>query len=167
MGDAVATELSTEDLSDEMKEFREEFLEDLHMHLIDTSAQVRSKTLQIWSHMKSDSSVPLAWQQKVLETAAERLDDRAVLVRKNAVILIKSFLETNPFAAKLSLEQLQEKYDVERAKLEAIREKVVASKANEAKAEAEWDEMANDVMAVVSEELSQSNDPCTRLTISY
>lgn len=139
-----------------MKEFREEFLEDLHMHLIDTSAQVRSKTLQIWNQMKTDNSVPLAWQQKVLETAAERLDDRAVLVRKNAVILIKSFLETNPFAAKLSLEELQEKHDVERAKLELIREKVVASKANEAKAEAEWLDMANDVMASVTEELSQS-----------
>lgn len=126
------------------------------MHLIDTSAQVRSKTLQIWNQMKTDNSVPLAWQQKVLETAAERLDDRAVLVRKNAVILIKSFLETNPFAAKLSLEELQEKHDVERAKLELIREKVVASKANEAKAEAEWLDMANDVMASVTEELSQS-----------
>lgn len=156
MGDAVATEMSTEELSDEIKEFREEFLEDLHMHLIDTSAQVRSKTLQIWSHMKAESSVPLAWQQKVLETAAERLDDRAVLVRKNAVMLIKSFLETNPFAAKLSLEELKEKYDAEHSKLEAIREKVVASRANEAKSEAEWEEMANTVMSSVAEELSKS-----------
>lgn len=101
MGDVVTVELATEDLSDELKEIRDEFLEDLLNHMMDTSAHVRSKVLQIWNHMKMENSVPLLWQHKVLQIAAERLDDRATLVRKNAIALIKSFLETNPFAAKV------------------------------------------------------------------
>lgn len=101
MGDVVTVELATEDLTDDLKDIRDEFLEDLLNHLMDVSAHVRSKVLQIWNHMKVESSVPLVWQNKVLRMAAERLDDRATLVRKNAVLLIKTFLEMNPFAAKV------------------------------------------------------------------
>lgn len=101
MGNAIISELSSEDLSEELKEIRETFLNDLVDHLMDVSAHVRSKTLQIWNHLKNENSVPLAWQNKILKEASKRLDDKATLVRKYAVILIKSFLETNPFAAKV------------------------------------------------------------------
>lgn len=103
MGDVVTVELAAEDQSDELKDIRDDFLEDLLNHGMDVSAHVRSKVLQIWNHMKQHGSVPLAWQKKVLLLAVERLDDRATLVRKNALLLIKSFLETNPFASNVSL----------------------------------------------------------------
>ena len=105
MGNIIIRELTAEDLDEEYKELRNEFLEDLLNHMMDISAHVRSKVLQIWNDMKMENAVPLTWQIKVLRTTVERLDDRASLVRKNAVILMKAFLETNPFAAKVSLTQ--------------------------------------------------------------
>lgn len=105
MGDVITCELSSEELTDELKEIRDDILEDLLNHMEDVSAHVRSKVLQIWNHMKSENAVPLAYQQKVLQIACERLDDRTCLVRKNAVILIKSFLEMNPYAAKVLLQE--------------------------------------------------------------
>lgn len=102
MGDVVTIELATEELTEELKEIRDEFLENLLSHMWDVSAHVRSKILQIWTHMKMENSIPLLWQLKVLQAACERLEDKAGLVRKNALLLIKGFLETNPFAPKVT-----------------------------------------------------------------
>lgn len=101
MGQVITRELTAENLDEEQKETRDEFLEDLLHHLNDISGYVRSKVLQIWNEMKTEEAVPLTWQLKVVRTAVERLEDKTTLVRKNAVQLLKSFLETNPFAAKV------------------------------------------------------------------
>ena len=101
MGEIIISELTSEDLSEELKETRNDFLEDLLSHMQDVSAHVRSKVVQIWNHMRKENSVPLTWQHRVLEVAVERLEDKSNLVRKNAIILVKSFLEHNPFSAKV------------------------------------------------------------------
>lgn len=103
MGDIICVELSSEDLSDELKEIRDTFLEDLLNHIMDVSGYTRAKVLQVWNHMKLENSVPLVWQNRVLKMAADRLDDKGTLVRKHAIHLVKAFLETNPFAAKVLL----------------------------------------------------------------
>lgn len=154
MGDTITSELSAEQLSDELKEIRDEFLEDLHNHILDVSAHVRSKSLQIWSHLRAENSVPLIWQHRVLLAAAERLDDRATLVRKNAVLLIKAFLETNPFAAKLSLQELTDKYAVEETRLLEIRAQMLAVEEREQQMQEKWQEMADEAMAVIGDELA-------------
>lgn len=96
MGQVTIRELASEDLTDEQRETRDEFLEDLLQHVNDISSYVRSKVLQIWNEMQTDGAVPLQWQIRVVRAAVERLDDKTALVRKNAVLLLKSFLETNP-----------------------------------------------------------------------
>ncbi len=101
--DIVITKLTSEDLSDELRETRDEFLEDLLNHMQDVSAHVRSKVLQLWGHMKTQNSVPLMWQHRVLTVAVERLEDKSNLVRKNAISLIKAFLDYNPFASRVIL----------------------------------------------------------------
>lgn len=101
MGNVIIRELTAETLDEEQKETRDEFIEDLLSHMNDVSSYTRSKVLQIWNEMKVDSAVPLAWYIKVMRTTVERLDDKTAMVRKNSVILLKSFLETNPFAAKV------------------------------------------------------------------
>lgn len=103
MGDVICVELSSEDLSEELKEVRDTFLTDLLNHIMDVSAHVRSKVLQVWNHVKVENSVPLVWQNRVLKMAADRLDDKGTMVRKHAIHLIKAFLETNPFAANVSV----------------------------------------------------------------
>lgn len=155
MGDTIVSELSSEQLSDELKEIREEFLEDLLDHIVDVSAHVRSKSLQIWSHLRAENSVPLAWQHRVLRAAAERLEDKGTLVRKNAVLLIKAFLETNPFAAKLSLQELTEKCDVEAARLQEIREQMLAVAQRCAEMQTKWEAMAELAMTVIAADLAE------------
>lgn len=162
MGDTIVSELSSEQLSDELKEIRDEFLEDLLDHIIDVSAHVRSKCLQIWSHLRAENSVPLVWQHRVLRAAAERLEDKAMLVRKNAVLLIKSFLETNPFAAKLSLQELTEKCETEAARLQEIRDRMVAVEERCAAMQTRWEAMAEQAMTVIAADLAER--PVERLT---
>ena len=103
MGEIIISELTSEDLSEELKEIRNEFLEDLLSHMQDISAHVRSKVVQVWIRLKTENSVPLTWQHRVLEVAVERLEDKSNLVRKNAIVLVKSFLEHNPFSAKVNI----------------------------------------------------------------
>lgn len=101
MGQIIIKELTSEDLTDEQKTTRDEFLDNLLQHMNDISGYVRSKVLQIWNEMKTERAVPLKCQLQVVATAIERLEDKTALVRKNAVALLKSFLETNPFSAKV------------------------------------------------------------------
>uniref|UniRef100_A0A182SX51 Condensin complex subunit 1 N-terminal domain-containing protein n=1 Tax=Anopheles maculatus TaxID=74869 RepID=A0A182SX51_9DIPT len=96
MGEAIVSELTSEELPDELKETRDEFLEDLLNHIMDISAHVRSKVLQVWLNLKEHNAVPLAWIHRVLNVAVERLEDKALVVRKQAIALIKAFLEHNP-----------------------------------------------------------------------
>ena len=124
LGEVIITELTSENLSEEMKETRDEFLEPLLEHILDVSAHVRSKVLQIWHHMKSEQAIPLSWQFKVLEEIIDRLQDKALLVRKNAIALLIAFLEHNPFAAKFSSEELKKQLEPEQAKLQELREKI-------------------------------------------
>jgi condensin complex subunit 1 len=125
IGDVIISELTAEELSDDLRDIRDEFLEDLLNHMMDVSAHCRSKVLQIWLHLKANNAVPLAWQYKVLHEAVERLEDKTSLVRKNAIALLKAFLEHNPFSGKLTVEELRVKYDEENEKLQQLRTKMV------------------------------------------
>ena len=67
----------------------------------DIHAHVRSHVLQNWGKLCKDKCIPRARQHYVLELAAERLQDKSSNVRKAAVQLLTTLLESNPFAAKL------------------------------------------------------------------
>lgn len=101
MGNIIKRDLTHESLEKEQKELRDYFLQDLLNHLEDVNSYVRSKVLYIWNDMKVEGAVPLAWHIRVLRKAVERLEDKTATVRKNALTLLKSFLETNPFSAKV------------------------------------------------------------------
>lgn len=151
MGDIITCELTSEDLSEELKETRDDFLYNLHLHIMDVSAHVRSKVLQIWCHMKEENSVPLAWQHKVLQKAVERLEDKGSLVRKNSIILIKAFLERNPFAAKLSLAELTQQLEKAMQKIQELREQMIAQEKTNAAANEELVGMEKDICDAISE----------------
>uniref|UniRef100_A0A182MHJ2 Condensin complex subunit 1 n=1 Tax=Anopheles culicifacies TaxID=139723 RepID=A0A182MHJ2_9DIPT len=151
MGEAIVSELTSEDLSDELKETRDEFLDDLLNHIMDISAHVRSKTLQIWLNLKENNAVPLAWIHKVLNMAVERLEDKALLVRKQAIALIKSFLEHNPFSAKLSLAELKNQYEEEDKKLQNLRAQLVEHNTKMKTVEEEWEDIVVQMYPSVTE----------------
>ncbi|XP_055595244.1 condensin complex subunit 1-like isoform X2 [Uranotaenia lowii] len=157
MGEAIVTELTSEELSDELKETRDEFLQDLFNHTMDVSAHVRSKVLQIWLHIQGQNAVPLSWQHQVLERAVERLEDKALLVRKNAIALIKVFLEHNPFSAKLSLAELRAQYEEADKKLQDIRNQMVEQDSALKQIEEDWEDQKVQMYPIFSEVLSNEN----------
>ncbi|EDS42786.1 condensin [Culex quinquefasciatus] len=116
-----------EELADELKETRDDFLHDLFNHTMDVSAHVRSKVLQIRHCIQGQNAVPFSWQHQVLEGTVERLEDKSLLVRKNSIALIKTSLEHNPFSAKLSLAELCRQYGTEDCQPQEIRNKMDAA----------------------------------------
>uniref|UniRef100_A0A1A9WR38 Condensin complex subunit 1 n=1 Tax=Glossina brevipalpis TaxID=37001 RepID=A0A1A9WR38_9MUSC len=159
MGDAVVGELTSEELPEEMKEARDEFLENLLMHISDISAHVRAKVLQIWNRMKEEDAVPLSFQLKVLCAAVERLEDKTCSVRKQAVQLIKSFLERNPFAAKLTLVELQKKYNEEVEKMEKLSTLLAAERKQSEELEDKWNLITPKVLPFIEDIVKEHEDP--------
>lgn len=121
MGEIVLKVLSKEDLDNKLKSTREQFLECLTEHIHDVHAFVRSKVLQIWLNIVNEKCCPLTWQEKVLTLVIGRLADKSSQVRKNAIQLVTAFIKCNPFAAKLSVEELQENYEKEKEKLKEMK----------------------------------------------
>lgn len=101
MNIVIVNHLTGESLNDDLRTLRDECLEDLWNHMNDVSSYVRSKVLQIWNDLKTRNAVPLAWVLRVVTRAIERLEDKTTTVRKNAITLLKSFLESNPFSSKV------------------------------------------------------------------
>lgn len=149
MGDIVVTDLSAEGLSDELKETRNEFLDFLFDHIMDSNAHVRSKVMQIWNHLKSEGAIPLSRIHHVLEQAVGRLEDKSSLVRKSTTTLLKSFLEHNPFSSRLTLEQLQAKYDEADANLKELQKRQAEIIPMLEKFEEEWETLSTDIYTVI------------------
>lgn len=125
MSEIVMGELTGEQLTPEQKETRDEYLDHTFSHILDVNAHVRSKCLSLWANMKHENAVPLSWLSPVVKVTVDRLEDKSNLVRKNAINLIKSFLERNPYAAKLSLEELEQRYEEKSKELSDLRKKMV------------------------------------------
>lgn len=101
MNTIIVNYLKGEALNEDQKTLRDELLEDLWNHMNDISSFVRSKVISVWSDLKKRDAVPLIWILQVVTRAVERLDDRTATVRKNAISLLRSFLESNPFSSKV------------------------------------------------------------------
>lgn len=101
MGHVLTENFCGEDLSSEQKEIRDEMIEDLWNHMSDVNSYVRSKVLQIANELKHRDAVPLAWIIRIINAAIERLEDKTATVRKNAISLLRSYLESNPFGWKV------------------------------------------------------------------
>ena len=86
----------------------------------DVHAHVRSHVLQIWGKLCKEKCIPLSRQHSVLELAVGRLQDKSSNVRKAAVQLLTTLLESNPFAAKLGTSELEMKLKEEEAKLKEM-----------------------------------------------
>lgn len=125
MSEIVLSELTGEELTPEERLTRDEYLDHIFYHIHDINAHVRAKAVGLWTHMKNLGAVPLSWLSPVLKVTIGRLEDKSALVRKSSIQLIKSFLERNPFAAKLSLEELETRYNAKHQELSDFRTKMI------------------------------------------
>jgi condensin complex subunit 1 len=78
-------------------------LDSIQDHLHDVNATVRSRSVQLWTRLAEERHIPLSFiRQGLVAEIAERLTDKSVLVRKNAVHFICVFVENNPFGPNVS-----------------------------------------------------------------
>ena len=121
------------------KESRDQLFECLEDHIHDVNAFVRSGVLQvsftkenmsneirvifgsqIWSKLCSANAIPLKRQQRLLQLVIGRLHDKSSNVRKQAVQLLTTLLQCNPFAASMQVEELSSQLKQEQEKLAAM-----------------------------------------------
>lgn len=101
LGVVVQKALTGEELTEEQKEKRDECLNYLEEHILDCNAYVRSKVLQTWQRLCCEGAVPLARHGGLLAATALRLQDKSANVRKQALQLLRTLLQSNPFAGKV------------------------------------------------------------------
>lgn len=109
-----------DDLPDEAKEQRDEYLNVLLDHMHDVHTFVRTKVLQLFQRLLLEKAVPVAFTLKLLERAIGRIMDKSSNVVKYTVQLLKTMIESNPFAAKLGFEELKNKLNREKEKLKEM-----------------------------------------------
>lgn len=81
----------------------------LEGRILDTSSYCRSKLLQVWIDMAENGAIPSDHWNTVSGIAVDRLSDKTLQVRKNALQLLTTLLENNPFGPVLSSEPLASK----------------------------------------------------------
>jgi condensin complex subunit 1 len=118
---------------DATKATRQQFQDILEERIVDTSAYVRTRALQLWNQMAaiesvgadgtssaaSDeesmstvrSAIPRARQPAILELSADRLMDKSCMVRKEALRLITTLMVRNPYGPHLDAAVWQAKAD--------------------------------------------------------
>lgn len=153
MSEIVNGELSGEELTQDQKDIRDEYLDHIFSHIHDVNAHVRSKALGLWCQLKKDDAVPLIWLSPVAARAVGRLEDKSNLVRKNSIHLIKSFLERNPFAAKLSIEELEKRYDDKLKELSDLRNKMNEEADKMEQVNDKWEEVLEEMKPYIEETL--------------
>lgn len=90
-------------MTEEEKQIRNQLLLKLKAHICDKNAHVRSKTLQNWARLHTESAIPLEMQLDVLAKAKNRIQDVGSNVRKAALQLLTVFLKCNPYSATVSI----------------------------------------------------------------
>ncbi|XP_069359396.1 condensin complex subunit 1 isoform X2 [Maniola hyperantus] len=164
--EVLSVELRGEGLSDEQRIRRDDFLDDLYDHMHDLSAYVRHKVLQFWCRLMRELCIPVTRQRGVLERAIGRLRDKAALVRKAAIQLLKVFLECNPFSAQLKLDLLEKQLEDEQKILDGLQKKVNPSPDPELVKK--WEKIEKDVVKTIKEKmdiLTQDEPELSQATI--
>ncbi|XP_076796698.1 condensin complex subunit 1 isoform X2 [Arvicanthis niloticus] len=121
MAEIVLQVLNGDQLEESARETRDQFLDSLQAHVHDVNCFVRNRVLQLFTRIVQQKALPLTRFQAVVALAVGRLADKSVLVCKNAIQLLASFLANNPFSCKLSDTDLAGPLQKEIEKLQEMR----------------------------------------------
>nr|XP_035973565.1 condensin complex subunit 1 isoform X2 [Halichoerus grypus] len=142
MAEMVLQVLNGDQLGGAARDTRDQFLDTLQAHGHDVNSFVRSRVLQLFTRIVQQKALPLTRFQAVVALAVGRLADKSVLVCKNAIQLLASFLANNPFSCKLSDTDLTGPLQKETQKLQEMRAQRRAAAASAAlDPEEEWEAM--------------------------
>ncbi|KGL82289.1 Condensin complex subunit 1, partial [Tinamus guttatus] len=151
VAEALLKVLNGDNLEESARGTRDQFLDILQAHVCDTSGFVRSRVLQLFTRIVQCKALPLTRFQDVVSLAVGRLEDKSVVVVKNAIQLLAAFLSNNPFSCKLSSTDLVEPLKKEVQKLQEMRKKHRATTAATVTPEEEWEAMLPEIRAAVQE----------------
>ncbi|XP_012064392.1 PREDICTED: condensin complex subunit 1 [Atta cephalotes] len=159
LGAIVQKALTGEDLTDKQKDQRDECLDNLEEHMLDCNAYVRSKVLQTWQRLCCEGAVPLARHGKLLAYTALRLEDKSANVRKQALQLLRTLLQSNPFAGKLNCVELSNSLNKEKEKLQELQINIVSAsgRGNEQRFQL-WTVLQSDIKAAIKEILKDNEE---------
>ncbi|KAL1790363.1 condensin complex subunit 1 [Sigmodon hispidus] len=152
MAEMILQVLKGDQLEETARETRDQFLDILQAHGHDVNSFVRSRVLQLFTRIVQQKVLPLTRFQAVVGLAVGRLADKSVLVCKNAIQLLASFLANNPFSCKLSDTDLAGPLQKEIQKLQEMRAQrrtTVASAALDP--EEEWEAMLPEVKSTLQQ----------------
>lgn len=121
LGEIVQTTLTKENLDENLKKMRDDFLDSLTDHIHDSNAHVRTKVLQAWQKLCLAKAIPLTRLNHLLELTVGRLNDKSTNVKKQAVHLIKDLLEGNPYSGQLNTGEIKTQLEEEIEKLKKIK----------------------------------------------
>lgn len=80
---------------------RDSLLSILEERVYDVNAFTRAKVLQTWQTLVEAKAVPLAYLPSVTRLTCGRLRDKSATVRKNALSLLRTLLQYNPYSGDL------------------------------------------------------------------
>uniref|UniRef100_A0ABI7Y3K3 Condensin complex subunit 1 n=1 Tax=Felis catus TaxID=9685 RepID=A0ABI7Y3K3_FELCA len=142
MAEMVLQVLNGDQLEEAARDTRDQFLDTLQAHGHDVNSFVRSRVLQLFTRIVQQKALPLTRFQAVVALAVGRLADKSVLVCKNAIQLLASFLANNPFSCKLSDTDLAGPLQKETQKLQEMRaQRRTAAASAVLDPEEEWEAM--------------------------
>ncbi|XP_030122722.4 condensin complex subunit 1 isoform X1 [Taeniopygia guttata] len=152
MAEVLVQVLSGDQLEEAARGTRDKFLDMLQAHECDVHSFVRSRVLQLFTRIVQSRALPLTQFQSVLSLAVGRLNDKSVLVVKNAIQLLAAFLSNNPFSSKLSWTDLDGPLKKEVQKLKEMRDRCRPSAvAPVILPEEEWEAMLPEVRAATQQ----------------
>ncbi|XP_031782071.1 condensin complex subunit 1-like isoform X1 [Nasonia vitripennis] len=120
LGIVVPSALTGDDLSAEKRAVRDDCLDYLEEHILDTSSYVRSKVLQTWQKLCCERALPVSRQNQLLQACILRLEDKVASVRKQALQLLRAILQNNPFASKMNQEKFSQNLEQAKADLKQL-----------------------------------------------
>lgn len=152
MAEMVLQVLNGDQLEEAARDTRDQFLDTLQAHGHDVNSFVRSRVLQLFTRIVQQKALPLTRFQAVVALAVGRLADKSVLVCKNAIQLLASFLANNPFSCKLSDTDLAGPLQKETQKLQEMRAQRQAAAASAVlDPEEEWEAMLPELKATLQQ----------------
>uniref|UniRef100_A0A8C3X9M5 Condensin complex subunit 1 n=1 Tax=Catagonus wagneri TaxID=51154 RepID=A0A8C3X9M5_9CETA len=152
MAEMVLQVLNGDQLEAVARDTRDQFLDTLQAHGHDVNSFVRSRVLQLFTRIVQQKALPLTRFQPVVALAVGRLADKSVLVCKNAIQLLASFLANNPFSCKLSDTDLAGPLQKETQKLQEMRaQRRAAAISTELDPEEEWEAMLPELKATLQQ----------------
>uniref|UniRef100_UPI00398F2381 condensin complex subunit 1 isoform X2 n=1 Tax=Pristiophorus japonicus TaxID=55135 RepID=UPI00398F2381 len=160
MGEMLTRVLSGSQLDASSRETRDRFLDTLQLHLHDVHAFVRSRCVQVFTHIVQEKALPLKRFQALVTLATGRLCDKSVIVCKNAIQLLAAILANNPFTWKLSISDLNAAYEKELLKLTQMKEEqkgqvpAVVLEPGE-----EWEAMQPELLSTIRDVLAGEEEP--------